>query len=82
VAEPAKEQIPVRLVLPPIEEPRASAGFEELWRELVATKARCAEALNEIAVLRRAYDDLATDTRRHVKRVDAIASRLTRAIPK
>lgn len=55
----------------------ARAEYESVWREVVETKARCAEAMNECASLRRAFDDLATYCRRHVKRIDAIASRLT-----
>jgi hypothetical protein len=77
VALPEKPPVQFTIVPPESEERRARAGYEELWRDLVAVKARCAEAINEVAVLRRAFEDLKTDTRRHIKRVDAIASRLT-----
>lgn len=77
MALPEKHQPPLELVVRQTEEERDRAGFESTWRELVVVKARCAELMNEVAVLRRAFEDLKTDTRRHIKRVDAIASRLT-----
>jgi len=60
------------------EEQAARTSYESVWRELVETKARLAEALNEIRSLGRAFDELEVYVRRHVKRLDAIASRLTK----
>ena len=76
-AETAGGQVVATLGPPRDEQQEARAGYEELWRELVATKARVAESINEVRALIRAFDELETYCRRHVKRIDAIASRLT-----
>lgn len=58
------------------EEERAHARYEDVWHELTAVKARLADALNAIAAQARAFEDLEVYCRRHVKRFDAIASRI------
>lgn len=63
----------------PTEEQATRAGYGELWRELVTTKAKLAELLNARAQDQLVIDELRQYVRRHVKRLDAIASRLERA---
>lgn len=70
----------VATIVPPVsDEQRDRASYAEVWRELVETKAKLASLMNEQRVLHRAFEDLETYCRRHVKRVDAIASRITKA---
>ena len=77
------ESIPAKVVgtiAPPAPaEPAARAGYEEIWRELVATKAHVADMRNQLLARERADDELREYVRRHIKRIDAIASRLARA---
>jgi len=57
----------------------ARAEYESVWRELVETKAKLAEVMNEQRSLARAFSDLEDYCRRHVKRLDALTSRVARA---
>lgn len=66
------------LVMPsaPVSDQAASASFEELRRELVTVKAKLAELLNARAIDEMHVLELRRYCARHVKRLDAIASKL------
>lgn len=66
-------------ISPAVEVQRDRAGFEELWRDSVATKALIADLANKLNAALREVEDLRIYIRRHVKRLDAVASRIERA---
>lgn len=72
----AAEPKPLAIVPAPSEEQQARVGYEELWRELISTKAKLADALNQIAAQTREVQDLRNTFRRHVRRLDALVSRV------
>lgn len=66
-------------ISPQVEQQRDRAGYEELWRDLVSAKAHVAELRNIVAAQDREIENLRIYVRRHVKRLDAVASRLEAA---
>ena len=75
--EPSKV---VAAIVPPDHEHRqARADYEEVWREMVQIKARLANVANEIVLLQDQMAEHRRSMTRHVKRLDAVASRLATA---
>lgn len=66
-------------ISPAAEVARDRASYEELWRDSVATKALVADLANKLNAALREIDDLRIYCRKHVKRLDAVASRIERA---
>lgn len=75
--EPSK--VVATIAPPETDEQRARADYAAVWRELIETKAKLAGAMNELSAQARAFKDLERYVQRHVKRLDAVASRLERA---
>lgn len=76
--EPAASKVVATIAPATPAQLEARAAYEDVWKELVATKAHVADLKNQLAAQGRAFDDLSADVRRHIKRLQSIAGRLTR----
>lgn len=77
----AEERKVVATITPATTEPAPTVGqLQETWSELVIVKARLAEALNDVRILERRVDESERYVQRTVKRIDAVAGRLQRAL--